>query len=159
MKNTSSETFETKCSQKDSSPSFTAQSNFAFSVVDATTSIPSAQWSADLVRRLIPKVLQLASPADSQTRGRASLTQRLPSRTLNDHQLLCNVRREVVSEEHPAHSMATKSSETFDTKASQINYHSGQSESGEDVADATVSISVNPCPVRLMWCLSPGVAR
>ena len=119
MKNTSSETFETKCSQRDSSPSFTAQSNFAFSVVDATTSIPSAKWSADLVRRLIPKVLKLASPAVSETRAWGSLAQRLRSRTLYDHQVLCNVRTEVFSEGHPAHSMATKFSETFAIKCSQ----------------------------------------
>ena len=43
MNNTSSETPHTKCSQKDTSASFTGQSNSGLSVVDATASILSAQ--------------------------------------------------------------------------------------------------------------------
>ena len=43
MTNKSSGTFDTKSSQRDTSVSFTGQSNFGLPVVDATTSIPSAQ--------------------------------------------------------------------------------------------------------------------
>ena len=108
------------------------------------------------------------------------MTQWPPSHTLNDRQVICNFRAELFSDVllsflywvvklrvkrrranglYPTHSMTAKSSETFDTKGSQISYYSGQSESGVGVVDATASISLDPCPTRLVRCLSPSVSR
>jgi len=52
----------------------------------------------------------------------------------------------------------TRSPETFDIECSQISCSSGHPDSGMAVADATVSISVNPCPTRLLRCLTLSVA-
>jgi len=51
MTTKSSETSDAKCSQRDSSVSFTGQSNFALSVADAIAAIPGTQWQPSLLSR------------------------------------------------------------------------------------------------------------